>query len=69
MVWEIDPETGAIVAEGSILGHAAPVTCLAVCGLEAEGFEVRHIPEILLWKGSARVDLIAHAPSSLAANS
>ncbi len=37
LVWELDTATGAIVAEGSLTGHSAPVTCLSLGGMEPSG--------------------------------
>ncbi len=40
LVWELDHVTGAIVAEGSITGHSAPVTCLSLGGMEPSGHDL-----------------------------
>ncbi len=40
LVWELDHVTGAIVAEGSLTGHSAPVTCLSMGGMEPAGHDL-----------------------------
>ncbi len=40
LVWELDHVTGAIVAEGSLTGHSAPVTCLSLGGMEPSGHDL-----------------------------